>query len=407
MSRGHDRPWWRKKRFLVPGAFVALVSIGSILPYPSTPETVDGQATTRSSSTTTVADQPPETTSEAPSTTQDETLDSIDARLSESILERDISVQELDAATSSLGDATVLDDLGAPVPYRRTEYSDGWGDADGDCESDRHEILIDRSEVPVVVVDCKATTGQWTDPYDGTVYSDARLVTIDHFVPLAAAHRAGAWAWEIETKRAFAADIAFRASHVPAGQATNEQKGDKEPHLWRPQREAWCGYAIDWIAVKTRWQLNYSIDEAAALTEMLAECEPVGTETSTTTTPPVNPVTSTTTSSTTTTIVVTPGDAIVEITRCDARGESVELVNSGGESITLRGWTLHDEGRKHETDLSRVILDPGQRIVMLSGEDTLDVPGTFRWTGRNVWNNDGDQATLLQRNGAVVSTLRC
>ena len=122
---------------------------------------------------------------------------------------------------------------------------------------------------------------------------------------------------------------------------------------------------------------------------------------------PVNPATSTTTSTTTTSVATTEGDAVITITHCEVRGETVELVNSGGEPLTLRGWVLHDENRNHETTLDRIQLWPGDRIVMLSGEDTLDTPETFRWSDGFVWNNDGDEAFLLRPNGTVASSRRC
>ena len=136
-------------------------------------------------------------------------------------------------------------------------------------------------------------TGQWTDPYDGEVYTDARTITIDHFVPLSAAHRAGAWAWDSDTKAAFAADIVYRQSHVPAGQATNEEKGDKEPDQWRPEIAAsWCAYAIDWVSVKTRWQLDFSTTEVTAIRDMLDTCEPTDEAPPATTIPIASPTTS-------------------------------------------------------------------------------------------------------------------
>lgn len=420
------RPWWKKKRFVIPGALIVAFAAIDGGNADEQPAAVAAELPDSASTSTPTSEALPATTTST--TTSDDTTNATSAELDDpeavaptttpatiaedtgyvSELEFPVSEQTVAIAFDALNAATVLDELGAPVPYRRAEYSDGWDDADGDCLSDRHEILLERSEVPAEIDGCNVVAGQWTDPYDGTVYTNARLVTIDHFVPLAAAHRAGAWAWDLATKQAFAADITHRPSHVPAGQSTNEQKGDSEPHEWRPSRSAWCGYAINWISVKTRWELTYSTAEAAALREMLDTCEPTDTANSpTTTAPPAAPATSSTTTSSSTTIVLTPGAAVVEVSFCDARGETVELRNTGSERIALIGWTLHDEGRKHETNLNRVVLNAGESFIMLSGEDTLETPGSLRWTGRNVWNNDGDIAFLLGPDGSVVSERRC
>lgn len=44
---------------------------------------------------------------------------------------------------------------------------------------------------------------------------------------------------------------------------------------------------------------------------------------------------------------------------------------------------------------------------MLSGEDTPDQDGAIRWTSNNVWNNDGDTATLLDESGTEIATRPC
>ncbi len=99
---------------------------------------------------------------------------------------------------------------------------------------------------------------------------------------------------------------------------------------------------------------------------------------------------------------------VIEIVRCDVATEEVELVNSGDMATTLVGWRLHDEGRVWRTGLDAVSLDAGERIVLLSGDDTVDFPGSFRWSDGNVWNNrGGDTATLIRSDGAVVANFLC
>ena len=190
-----------------------------------------------------------------------------------------VSDQELLQALTQINEAETVESFDPATDYERSSYTgDGWPDSDGDCQSDRHEILIDESLTEPILDEsgCQVEAGLWIDLYDGERYLAARLVTIDHLIPLAAAHRAGAWAWDEGSRRAFASDISFGPTHVAVGADVNQSKGDRGPDEWRPPNESgWCRYAVDWIAVKTRWSLAFTNEEVAALEEMLETCEPV------------------------------------------------------------------------------------------------------------------------------------
>ena len=61
--------------------------------------------------------------------------------------------------------------------YDRDADYPTWRDADGDCVSDRHEVLQaqhidDDSSNPLVFNSsgCSVSTGKWQDPYDGSFY---------------------------------------------------------------------------------------------------------------------------------------------------------------------------------------------------------------------------------------------
>ncbi len=79
------------------------------------------------------------------------------------------------------------------VPYDRDLYG-GWRDADGDCQDTRQEVLIAESLVPVALDSrgCRVVSGQWLDPYTGQTFTNPSDLDIDHFIPLAEAHRSGA-----------------------------------------------------------------------------------------------------------------------------------------------------------------------------------------------------------------------
>ena len=252
-----------------------------------------------------------ETTSTMPDTTTSTSTTTTSAMTASSDLPAyavavSVTDTEVNTASSQLLRGEIVDAFGETPSYERDSYTGGgWPDSDGDCQSDRHEILIEESLVePVLDADgCRVETGLWVDLYDGEEYTIADLVTIDHFIPLAAAHRAGAWAWDDQSKKAFAVDIEFAATHAGVSGDNNQAKGDSGPEDWRPPSEdAWCRYAVDWISVKDRWSLAFTIAEAEALNEMLATCEPVtainalGANTSA---PDVSPTTTTTSSTTT------------------------------------------------------------------------------------------------------------
>ena len=216
----------------------------------------------------TVTNPPQSTTSTTPAA-ENQTGLNIEARA--------VSVEAVAAAREQLDDVRVVSEFTGFTDYVRDDYTGGgWPDSDGDCQSDRHEILIEESLVePTLDADgCRVLSGLWIDAYDGTTYTEADQVTIDHFVPLAAAHRAGGWEWDIEQKRAFSSDIEFPASHAAVGSAVNQSKADRGPEEWRPPREtAWCWYAVDWVAVKSRWDLAFTEAEVDAVIEMLDTCE--------------------------------------------------------------------------------------------------------------------------------------
>jgi hypothetical protein len=171
----------------------------------------------------------------------------------------------------------------APIPediprYNRAEWRH-WIDEDGDCQSTRHEVLIAESLAPVTYTnarECSVLTGYWIDPYTGQEVFEARALEIDHFIPLANAHRSGGWAWTPEEKQQFANYLDDPAHLVAVTSSANRSKGDKGPEAWWPANEAhWCDYAATWIAVKQSWGLTATEDEWWALSETLrVYCQP-------------------------------------------------------------------------------------------------------------------------------------
>lgn len=314
-ARPSTKQWFKKKRTWA-AAFVGLVALNAVFAdQPSEEEVIAADP-----AVTTTQGQEDETTATTTTATETTTSTSTTAAigdLSAHAVAITVSDPEISAARAQLARGEIVEAFGDTPEYERDSYTGGgWPDSDGDCQSDRHEILIQESLVePVLDADgCRVETGLWVDLYDGTEYTIADLVTIDHFIPLSAAHSAGAWGWDEESRRAFAVDIEFAATHAAVGEDNNQAKGNSGPEDWRPPSEAaWCRYAVDWISVKDRWSLAFRTAEVEALTEMLETCQPVAAINAlagNATAPEVAPTTtavrtSTTTSSTTTTATPT------------------------------------------------------------------------------------------------------
>jgi hypothetical protein len=297
---------------------------------------------------------------------------------------------------------SVADPDPARAPYDRDTYDgDGWGDFDNDCISTRHEVLITYSLDPVVMDSsgCFVESGRWVDPYTGSEYTSASDVTIDHVVPLAEAHRAGAWRWDFDSRNRLANDE--YSGHLRVVSAdVNQSKGDKRPDEWLPpDRAAHCQYASDWTVTKARYRLTVTALERAALEDALGTCD--GSLQASADAPlPVVAVTTPTTT-TTTTIVPSAGPGEITLLSCDARAEVVMIGNTGGEPIALSGHTIHDDGVKHSVSLGQFgTLESGQQLTLLSGPDATARDGAVVWTGQNVWNNDGDTAFLIAADGS-------
>jgi hypothetical protein len=397
-SKNPKKPVWRRWWAISLATVTALfVLIGAFAPTPEgeadasvtvTPATYEASATTENANT------------EATSTTIATIAPASTAPASAVVLE----------SRERLAALTVADPDPARSPYDRDAYQPGgWADFNGDCITTRHDVLIRDSQIPVTfdTTGCRVETGQWIDAFTADLLETADEATIDHHVPLAEAHRAGGWRWDNDTKVRFANDETMGALQV-AGGAVNQSKADKTPDKWLPPVDAvHCSYAINWVSVKTRWNLTATAAEVDALESAIGTCTPATTPASllvenvvvVTTLPPVP--------TTTAAPVAGPGPGQVVLVSCNARSEKVVISNPGGSAADLAGFVLHDEGRKHETTLGQWgTLAAGTNLTVVSGEEAVEGQGQVVWKRQNVWNNDGDIANLIAPDG-TVQTVRC
>ena len=179
------------------------------------------------------------------------------------------------------GDANALVIQVADVPPNLPKYERGdwrhWVDDDGDCQDARQETLIAEAQGAVRYEradECRVASGDWAGAYTGERFTDPGDLDIDHMVPLANAHRSGAWQWDRARKREYA-NYLERGNHLIAVKAAaNRSKSDKGPEDWQPPRSEYhCQYAADWVDIKRRWGLTATPQEASALRDMLAGCD--------------------------------------------------------------------------------------------------------------------------------------
>lgn len=169
----------------------------------------------------------------------------------------------------ALLDKLTVAKAGSMAGYSRTKFPH-WKSTGANC--DVRDSVLKRDGTKVKTSGCNVVAGTWKSSYDGQVLDSPTKVDIDHLVPLANAWRSGAAKWTTAEREDFANDLED-PQLVAVSASSNRSKGDQDPSTWKPtETGAWCEYAGDWIAVKTRWQLTVTTAEKSALNDMLEKC---------------------------------------------------------------------------------------------------------------------------------------
>lgn len=93
--------------------------------------------------------------------------------------------------------------------------------------------------------------------------------------------------------------------------------------------------------------------------------------------------------------------------RCESRDEVVEIRNAGG-AVSLAGWRLVSVVGWQEYEFGDVTLAPGASVFVHSGPDAPAPTERDRlWSLSYVWNNEGDEARLMDASGGLVSEAIC
>ena len=156
--------------------------------------------------------------------------------------------------------------------YDRKSYRH-WVDEDRDCQNARHEVLLEESQGGVsfkTSKGCRVIAGNWLDPYSGRMITDASQLDIDHLVPLKEAHESGGYAWDAQTRQAYANDLRDPNHLIAVDRSLNRQKGARDPAEWLPPNPNYLvAYAQAWVDVKRKWNLTADAKEIAALRQLL------------------------------------------------------------------------------------------------------------------------------------------
>lgn len=185
-----------------------------------------------------------------------------------------------DSSSSAEPDTTQPDPAVTPaqpptIPYSRSLYG-SWIDADRDCQNTRQEVLIAESLDPPELdpAGCRVISGKWFDPFTGQIFTNPSDLDIDHFIPLAEAHRSGADRWTPEHRRDFANDLAFPGSLIAVSASANRSKGDRDPAGWLPPNQDFhCEYVRAWVIAKGYWGLAMDDRERSAVFSILGQCK--------------------------------------------------------------------------------------------------------------------------------------
>ena len=163
-----------------------------------------------------------------------------------------------------------------------------WDDEDGDCISDRHEVLMAQhldgdGAYPLVMSSsgCFVETGRWLDPYDDIYYYSASNVQIDHVVALYESWISGLGNLSSSLQRRYANTGSLTEGVLPetshnflaVGASSNGEKGSSDPTEWMPRNGAYhCTYLKKWVLTKSQNELLFDQAEFDFIQDREADC---------------------------------------------------------------------------------------------------------------------------------------
>ena len=92
--------------------------------------------------------------------------------------------------------------------------------------------------------------------------------------------------------------------------------------------------------------------------------------------------------------------------RRNRNGEYALVRNTGAAAVNLAGWKLDAGDRSQRFSLASYVLKKSATVRIHTGRGTTKADHLFLGSGRPIWNNDGDTATLIDPQNIVVSRHR-
>ena len=92
--------------------------------------------------------------------------------------------------------------------------------------------------------------------------------------------------------------------------------------------------------------------------------------------------------------------------RRNLNGEYALVRNTGAAAINLAGWKLSAGDRGQRFSLAGYPLKKGATVRIHTGRGTTRAGHLYLGSGRPIWNNDGDTATLIDPHNVTVSRYR-
>jgi len=155
--------------------------------------------------------------------------------------------------------------------------ADLWTPVETTCLNLAEAVLVARSAVKVTwadQVECVPDRGRWSDRYLDQVMSQTHEAEVRSLIPPEVVHASGGRAWSADTRQAYVTDQQHLGALEIIASGSGHNPRSQDPSRWRPSNEdIWCAYAVDWVSVKTRWQLDIAMAEHDALAKMLATCD--------------------------------------------------------------------------------------------------------------------------------------
>ncbi|MHB9858705.1 lamin tail domain-containing protein [Streptomyces sp. YIM S03343] len=84
-------------------------------------------------------------------------------------------------------------------------------------------------------------------------------------------------------------------------------------------------------------------------------------------------------------------------------GEWVQIRNTGGSAISLKGWVLKD-AQNHRYVFRDVKIGAGKYMKVHTGKGSDTASNKYQNRGAYVWNNTSDTATLTKASGSKVDS---